>query len=159
MHRQQKKKLREELGSLKTRDLTKIVNIIERWVMENYYQELSLVMRGHGKFRFANGYDHFKVDPKTWHQMSPEARDAKVIKFSKFIPKPSQTYSKPVSAGTKGKPSKKRRVGQGEPELFNSRINPIKVKKTSKNWEVCQNCRYTLFSWNALAIIPTVLAP
>ncbi|XP_066914107.1 uncharacterized protein [Clytia hemisphaerica] len=133
LHRQQKKKLRDELGSIKTRDLRKILHVIDKWVSENYHQELALAIRGHGKFRLHEGYKHLSIDPKTWHRMLPESRDSKIIEFTKFVPKPSQTYQKPVTAGKKGTKSQKRRVDQGEPELF---VNRLKVKKTANNWEV-----------------------
>jgi len=138
-HKSQKKKIEEEAG--KTRNLEKLFSVLEKWVNENFVQEISLALRGFGKYRLAPGYQHLQVDPKDWLRMSPETRLKKIEHFQSYTPKPSGTFTKPLNAGKKGK-SVKRRVNQCEPELFGERVevaavSPIKVQKTANSWEVC----------------------
>ena len=141
MHKSQKKKLEDEISGNK-RDLTKIINTLNKWINENFYQELSLALRGMGKFRLATGYEHLHIDPKTWFRLLPETRNEKIKHFNNYFAKPSETYLKPSAAGKKPKKNVKRRANQMEPELFEERveakkIKTLKVKRTSKEWEVC----------------------
>ena len=137
-HKGQKKKIAEEVG--KSRDLKKVITSLEKWVDENYFQEISLALRGLGKYRLAPGYENLAIDPKTWLRLSPESRSLKIKHFVTLDLKPSETYKKPSNAGKKGN-AQKRRIDQQEPELFLRRveassITPIKVRKTPKSWEV-----------------------
>ena len=134
-HKSQKKKLLEEIG--KDRDLKKVTDILGRWVNENFQQEISLALRGLGKFRLAPGYEHLAVNPKTWFHLLPVTREAKIQHFLDYQADPSNQYKKPLNAGKKGKASAvKRRADQMEPELFSQRLDPVIIKKKSNSWEV-----------------------
>ena len=131
-HKSQKKKLLESIG--KQRDLKKITDILGNWVNENYLQEISLALRGLGKFRLAADYEQLAVNPKTWFHYLPETREAKIQHFLEYNADPSNQYKKPVNAGKKGKASAiKRRADQVEPELF---LDPVVIKKNVNSWEV-----------------------
>ena len=119
----------------------KIINAIEKWIDENYLQEISLALRGLGKYRLARSFENLFVDATTWLRISPENREVKIKHFQTYNPKPSTSYKKPSNAGKKGNSTEKRRVDQREPELFVQRIEaaqipPLKVKKTQSSWEV-----------------------
>ena len=137
-HKGQKKKIEEEVG--KTRELKKVIGALEKWIDENYLQEISLSLRGLGKYRLAKGYEHLSVDAKTWLRISPENRESKIRHFQTFCSKPSSMYKKPSNAGKKSNPQK-RRIDQREPELFAQRVEAatvqkISIRKTSNAWEV-----------------------
>lgn len=136
-HKSQKKKLLESIG--KQRDLKKITDILGNWVNENYLQEISLALRGLGKFRLAADYEQLAVEqlavnPKTWFHYLPETREAKIQHFLEYNADPSNQYKKQVNAWKKGKASAiKRRADQVEPELF---LDSVVIKKNVNSWEV-----------------------
>ena len=99
-HKGQKKKIEEEVE--KSRDLRKIINAIEKWIDENYLQEISLALRGLGKYRLARSFENLFVDATTWLRISPENREVKIKYFQTYNPKPSTSYKKPSNAGKKG---------------------------------------------------------
>ena len=80
----------------------KIINDIEKWIDENYLQEISLALRGLGKYRLARSFENLFVDATTWLQISPENREVKIKYFQTYNPKPSTSYKKPSNAGKKG---------------------------------------------------------
>ena len=99
-HKGQKKKIEEEVE--KSRDLRKIINAIEKWIDENYLQEISLALRGLGKYRLAQSFENLFVEATTWLRISPENREVKIKYFQTYNPKPSTSYKKPSNAGKKG---------------------------------------------------------
>ena len=55
-HRQQKKKLRDLNIS---GDISQVAGALEKWIEENYYNEIVLAIRGLGKYRLAPGFSVF----------------------------------------------------------------------------------------------------
>ena len=82
--------------------MRKIINAIEKWIDENYLQEISLALRGLGKYRLARSFENLFVDATTWLRISPENREVKIKYFQTYNPKPSTSYKKPSNAGKKG---------------------------------------------------------
>ena len=138
-HKGQKKKANEEMRGSKP-GLRKAIEILGKWVKENYVQEIGLAIRGLGKYRLAKEFQQLAVEPKVWFKLSPEAREKKIDRFMGFQSSGFDAYTKPSNAGKKGK-SQKRRKDQIEPELFKdrviaSKVAPLKVKKASTSWQV-----------------------
>ena len=127
IHKNQKKKINEL--SKQASDLEEVNKVLDKWINENYNQEITLAIRGLGKYRLSPAYQHLSVDPIVWTRLSSETKEKKINHFFKYQPKPSNGYSKPTNAGKKGKRPTKRR-GSTEPELFVDRIqaNSLKMK-------------------------------
>ena len=130
-HKQQKKKLNELVG--KTTDVEKCSSVLNKWIEENYMNEVSLAIRGLGKYRLASGYEQFLVAPHVWARMTQESRDLKISELMNFTVKPSSLFKKPVDAGKKCAPPQKRRANQIVPELFIDRTPLVsKIARTSE---------------------------
>eukprot|EP00794_Sanderia_malayensis_P013682 gene13682-biopygen10980 len=151
-HRLQKKFLAEE--SHNESRVAEVNKLICQWV-EEFYTESVRALRGLGRYRLANGYETFFVEPTKWNQWSPQRRQQHADQFFAFIPSQSQCYRKPASAGLKKPPKVPRRVSMQEPEIFIDRtittmpqpaskvqkVTPIKLKKSSTaspSWAVTQ---------------------
>ena len=142
-HRQQKKKLRDLNIS---GDISQVAGALEKWIEENYYNEIVLAIRGLGKYRLAPGFTVFLVESVLWSRWSTGKREQNMKRFFEFTPKPSETYQKPANGGKKSNrdASSKRRCLEPEPELFVDRIadkgtiTPIKLAKSknlANDWE------------------------
>ena len=95
--------------------MRKIINAIEKWIDENYLQEISLALRGLGKYRLARSFENLFVDATTWLRISPENREVKIKYFQTYNPKPSTSYKKTIkrrkernTAGYSGNGAKQR---------------------------------------------------
>lgn len=130
------KKFSQEEKSPKT--VTEVNLVLRQWCDE-FYNEAVRAIRGLGKYRLANGYDEFFVEPTKWSVWSPIRRQQHVDMFLDFKPTQSQLFQKPAAAGLKKAPRSKRRSEKGEPELFVDRVRgaeeesrqvtPIKMRK------------------------------
>ena len=142
IHKSLKKKINE---SKQVSDLEEINKSLDKWISENYIQEINLAIRGLGKYRLAPGYQHLSVDSILWARLSAETKEKKINQFFKYQAQPSDNYQKPANAGKKGKQPTKRR-GSTEPELFVDRVQAttlkMKIRKETTSvedtWEV--NC-------------------
>jgi len=110
-HKLQKKKFKEINNSKTKVDVFAASDVLQTWVDENFFTEISLALRGFGKYKLAHGYEQFFVQSQTWTRWSPDRRNQHIQAFLKFSPKPSQLYHKPASAGLK-RPGQKRRSSE-----------------------------------------------
>ncbi|XP_066932127.1 uncharacterized protein [Clytia hemisphaerica] len=140
LHKLQKKK-REDL-KIASKDVVVMSDVLNRWIEENFYSQISLAIRGKGKYRLAPEYATFYVSPSRYRDMTDEQRSRHITKFLQFIPTPSNTYKKPQDSGKKKKVVK-RRATQEEPALFVVRhdqstpaIAPVKIRKSAENWAI-----------------------
>jgi len=110
---------RVQRGSKK--DIQSVNEVLAEWVNE-FTIETIRSLRGVGKYRLAPGYDQFFVEPSKWNMWGVDRREQHINAFMKFIPKESDCYTKPKSAGLKKMPREKRRSEMCEPDCFVDRI-------------------------------------
>ena len=121
-HRLQKKKLKDNDVSM---EIVSVTETLQKWVKENFLQEVTRAIYGQGKYRLAPGYESFFVDPTQFLKWSKDRQHQHLQKFMNYVAPIYTTYQKPYNAGNKGNSGgQKRRARLPEPTVFTERINP-----------------------------------
>ena len=136
-HRLQKKKLNDnDIGT----EIVAVTTTLEKWIQENFLDEVVRAIYGQGKYRLATGYQQFLVDAPKFLSWSKDRQNQHVLQFMQYNPASYACYKKPSNAGKKGKAGEKRRARQVSPELFTDRIpntpKPPKLITPVKSAEV-----------------------
>lgn len=128
-HRLQKKITKDTTGNVKAVDVVEANKLLRDFV-DQYYSEAVRALRGIGKYRLANGYEHFIVQPITWDRWSLQRQQQHINTFLQFVPSQTQLFVKPKNAGLKSTPpAKHRRARLPEVELFSSRFDELQEKQ------------------------------
>ena len=137
--------LKKKLNDLVTpSDVTSTSEALTKWMTENFYDEARKALIGQGKYRLADGYQKFFVEPTEWVRMSGARKTQHFETFLAYSPNSFRRYVKPSDAGAKKKPGEKRRARLPEADMFKTMdahlvsppITPLKITKKNSTWEV-----------------------
>ena len=126
-HKLQKKQMAE--GNI-PKEVTVVTAKLQNQI-EDFHGEKVRALRGLGKYKLSPGYESFYVDPCKCNTWSVERQNFHVKKYAQFNPRSYDAYRKPVSAGLKKAP-KKRRAREPEADLFVNRLQELITKKVIK---------------------------
>ena len=129
-HKLQKKLMAEENIP---KEVALVTAKLQNWI-EDFHEEVR-ALRGLGKYRLSPGYESYYVNPCKWNTWSVERQNFNVKKYAQFNPRSYDACWKPVLAGLKKAP-KKRRVREPEADLFVDILEewiPKKVIKQSSH--------------------------
>ena len=126
-HKLQKKQMAEENIY---KEVAVVTAKLQNWI-EDFYEEEVRALKDLGKHRLSPGYESFYVDPCKWNTWSVKRQNSHVKKYAQFNPRSYDPYRKPVLAGLKKVP-KKRRAREPEADLFIDRLEESIPKKVIK---------------------------
>ena len=144
LHKLLKKKLSEDGCS---NNVVEVSKVLTTWLHENFLREAKKALIGQGKYRLAEGYQQFFVEPVLWVRWSQDRKNQHFESFMNFVPKSYDMYVKPSDAGRKTKPGEKRRSTLPEPDIFSEleipsgsgAVTPVKLVRTETSWKVNEN--------------------